>query len=89
MDRPQTHGVTEVAVLSDLQAAIRCTEFLEPGPEQNLSKWINQNVRTLCEAGIETAINWVLGHMGIHANEKADFQANLAREGRTAGTVRE
>jgi hypothetical protein len=65
------------------------TEHLEPGPGQPLARWINQSARTLRETGIETEIYRVPGHTGIPENEEADRQANLAREGRRAGTVRE
>jgi len=65
-DTLQTHGVTKVAVFSDMQVAIQGTEHLEPGPEQPLARWINWSARTLCEAGIETQIHWVPGHTGIH-----------------------
>jgi ribonuclease HI len=88
-DTLQTHGVTKVAVFSDSQAAIRRTEHLEPEPGQPLARCINQSTRTLREAGIETEIHRVPGHTGIPGNEDVDRQANLAREGRTSGTVRE
>jgi ribonuclease HI len=86
-DTPQTYGVTKVAVFSDSQVAIRRMEHLEPWPGQTLARWINQSARTLREAGIETEIHWVPEHTGIPGNEEADRQANLAREGRRAGTV--
>jgi len=88
-DTLQTHGVTEVAVFSDSQAAIRRTERLDHGPGRDLARWVNQCARTLHEAAIETEIHWVPGHTGIPGNEEADRQANLAREGRRAGTIRE
>jgi len=88
-DRLWTHGVTKVAVFSDSQVAIRRTEHLQPGPGQPLARWINQSARTLHEGGIKTEIHWVPGHTGIPGNEEADRQANLARKGRRAGTVRE
>jgi len=88
-DRLQTHRVTKIAVFSDSQAAIRRTEHLEPGPGQHLGRWIRQCGRNLREVGIETEIHWVPGHTSIPGNEEADCQANLAREGRRAGTVRE
>jgi len=85
----QTHGVTKVAILSDLLAATRRTEHLQPGPGQHPARWINQCARTLHEAGIETVIHCVPGHTGILGNEVADRPANLAREGHRSGTVRE
>jgi len=69
--------------------AIRRTEHHEPGPGQPLARWINRSARTLCEAGIETEINWVPGPTGIPGNEEADRQANLAWVGRRTDTVRE
>ena len=73
------------------QAAIRRTEHLEPGPGpgQLLARWINHNARALRKHRIETEIHWVPGHAGIPRSKEADRQANLAREGRRAGTVRE
>jgi hypothetical protein len=76
-------------IFSDLQVAIRRTEHLELGPGHPLAGWINQSARTLHEAGIETEIHRVPGHTTFPGNEDADRQANLAREGRRTGTVRE
>jgi len=88
-DTLQTQTLTKVAVFSDLQAAIQRTQHLEPGPGQPLARLINRSTRSLCEAGMETEIHWDLGHTSIPRNEEADRQANLAREGRRTGTVRE
>jgi len=88
-DTMQTHGVTKVAIFSDSPAAIQRMEYLELGPEEPLARWINRSARTLSEAGIERRIHWVLGHTGIPGNEEAHREANLAREGRGTGTVRE
>jgi hypothetical protein len=85
----QRHRVTKVADFCDSQAAIRLAEHLEPGPGQPLAEWINQSACTLREAGIETEIYFVAGHIGIPGYEDADRQANVAREGRRSGTVRE
>ena len=88
-DIQQANGVTTVAVFSDSQAAIRRTEHLEPGPVQPLARLINHNTRALREVGMEPLFYWVSGHTGIPKNEEADHQANIARAGRRAGTVRE
>jgi len=85
----QALGVSKIAVFRDSQAAIRRTEHLDLGPGQPLDRWINRRARTLREAGIEPEIHWVPGHPDIAGNEDADRQANLAREGRRSGTVRE
>jgi len=88
-DRLQTHGVTQIAIFSASQAAIRRTEHLEPGPGQHVAMWNSHCARNLREAGIETETRWVPEHTGIPGNEEADRQAHLAREGRRGGTVRE
>jgi ribonuclease HI len=83
----QANGVSKVAVISDSQATIRRTEHLEPGLGQPLARPINRKARDLRDVEIETEIHWVPGHTGIPGNEEADLQANLAREGRRAGTA--
>ena len=88
-ERLQTNGVTKIAVFSDSQAVIRRTEHLEPGPGQHLARWISQCARNLHKAGMEKEIHWVPGLTGIPGNAEADRQANLAQEGRRAGTVQE
>ena len=88
-DTLQTHGVTKVAVFSDSQAAIRRMAHLEPVPGQHLARSIHQCARTPHEAGIETEIHWVPGHIGIPGNEEADRQVNLARKCHSSGTLRE
>jgi hypothetical protein len=80
---------TKAASFSDSQVAILRTDHLEPGPVQPLAWWSNLRARTLREGGIQTEIHWVLGHTGIPGNEEAGRQANLAREGRRTGTVRD
>jgi len=88
-DTLQTPGVTKVALFSHSQVVIRRTEHLELGLGQPLARWINRSARTIWEACIETEIRCDPGHTGIPGNEKADRQANLAREGLRSGTVRE
>jgi len=43
----QAHGVTTVAVFSDLQAAIRWTIYLDPRAGQDLARAINKHNRAL------------------------------------------
>jgi len=88
-DTLQTHGVTKVAVFSGSRAAIRRVEHLEPEQGQQQAWWISECTRNLREAGIQTEIHCVPRHTGIPANEEADRQANLVREGRRAGRVQE
>ena len=82
----RAHGVRTVSVCSDLQAAIRRTVELDPGPGERLARAIYEHARALRTHGIEAAIHWVPGHLGIPKNEEADCQANKAREDR-GGTV--
>jgi len=71
-----------VAVFRHLQAAIRWTAHLDPGPGQQLAKAINKHARALCAHGIVAAINWVPAHSGMPGNEYGDRQANGAQEDR-------
>jgi hypothetical protein len=79
----------KVAVFSDAQPAIRRTEHMEPGAGQHIARWISQCARNRCEAGIEIEIHCVPRQSGIPRHEQADRQANLATEGRRAGTGQE
>jgi len=88
-DQLETHRAKMIAVFSNSQAAFRRTEHLVPGPGQPLARRMIQCTRNLRKAGIETHIHWVPGHTGIPRDEDADHQANLAGEGRRAGTVRQ
>jgi len=85
----KTNGVTKVAVCNDLEAVIRRTEHLDPGPGQPLARYIDRSARNLLETSIEKEIDRVPGHTGIPGNEDADRQANLSRKGRRTGRVRE
>jgi len=51
------HGVMTVAVLSDSQAAIRRTVYLDPGPGQYLARALNKHARALRTHSIEAAIH--------------------------------
>jgi len=84
----QKHGVKTVAVFSDLQPAIRRAAPLKPNPGQRLVRRINTRARSLLAHGIATKIHWVPGHAGIHRNEEADHQVNLARD-TSGGTLME
>jgi hypothetical protein len=76
-DTLQTHGVTKVAVFSDLQVAIRQLEHLDLGPGKPLVRWINRRARTLRKASVEPVIHCVPGHTGIPGTEETDCQAIL------------
>ena len=76
----QAHRDTTVAVLGDLQAAIRLTVHLDPGPGQHLARAINKNARALHTHGIEIVIYWVPGHLGVTRNEEANCEANKTRK---------
>jgi len=62
-------------------------EHLDPGPGQPLARWINHSARALHKVGIKTMIHWDPGQSGINQIEEADRYANVAREGRSGGTV--
>jgi len=52
----QVHGVRTVAVFSDLQAAIRRTAHLDPGPGQQLARAINKDCKALHTQSIDVVI---------------------------------
>jgi len=79
-DTLQTHGVTQVAVFSDSQTAIRRVEYLVPGPGLRLPRRINRTSEALLAHIIATEIDCVLGPSSIPGNNKVDRQAHLARD---------
>jgi ribonuclease HI len=72
----QAHRVTTVAVLGDVQAAIRLMAHVDPGPGQQLARAINEHARTFCADTIEAVIHLVPEHFGISGNEEADHLVN-------------
>ena len=77
-DGLRAHGVTSVGIFSDLQAAIRRTVHLYPGPGQQLARATNKHARAHRAHGIDVVIHRVPGNLGIPRNEEADPQANKA-----------
>jgi ribonuclease HI len=78
----RTHGVTILGIFRDLQAAIRWTAHLDPGPGQQRTRTMNKHARAIRAHGIEVVIHWALGHSGIPGNEDTDRQTKKALEGR-------
>jgi hypothetical protein len=78
----ERHGIKMVAIVSDAQGDIGRVPHLERRPRQRLARRNNYKAEALFAYGIKTQIDWVLGHSGIHVNNEANRQANIACEGR-------
>jgi hypothetical protein len=83
----QNHAVKMAAVFSNAQTAVRRMSHVEPGPGQQLARWINQWAQDCLTHSIATEIHWVTAHSGIPESAEADRQVNITLDG-SGSTVR-
>jgi ribonuclease HI len=76
----QRNGAKMVAIYSDSHTPFQEAEHLEPGTAQRLARRITRRALAFLAHITITVFNWVTGHFGISGHDKADSQANMARD---------